>query len=91
MSLLMGVASPKPGVGSSWKSSTSLVLNERITRKIEEYPSYISAFKAKIDQKSTFFGEKRPKMKFSYSFWDAQENFRVFRAVIPSQSTNFNP
>ena len=40
----MGVASPKPGVGSSWKSSTLLVLNERIIRKIAEYPSYMSAF-----------------------------------------------
>ena len=61
---LMGVASPKPEVGSSWKSSTLLVLNERIIRKIAEYPSYMSAFfdiLAKIDQKSTFFGKKRPK------------------------------
>ena len=40
----IGVASPKPGVGSSWKSSTLSVLNERIIRKIAEYPSYISPF-----------------------------------------------
>ena len=33
-------------------------------------------------------------MKFSDGFWlrrQARENFRVFRAIIPSQSTNFNP
>ena len=39
----MGVASRKPGLGSSWKSSTLLVQNERIIRKITEYLSYISA------------------------------------------------
>ena len=68
----MGVASPKPGVGSSWKSATLKVLNERIIRKIEEYPSYMSAFLvflAKIDKKSTFFGEKRPKKWDFRSFW----------------------
>ena len=57
----MGVASQKPGVGSSWKSSTLLVLNECIIRKIAEYPSYMSAFLAKIDQKSTFFWRKTAK------------------------------
>ena len=42
----MGVASRKPEVGSSWKSSTLLVINERIIRKIAEYSSYMSAFLA---------------------------------------------
>ena len=48
--VIMGVASPKPGVGSNWKSSTLLVLNERIIRKITEYPSYMSAFFAMFSQ-----------------------------------------
>ena len=49
---------------------------------------------AKIDQKSTFFGEKWPKNKFFRWYWlrrQARENFKVFRAIIPSQSTNFYP
>ena len=44
----MGLASQKPKVGSSSKSSTLVVLNERIIRKIGEYPSYMSAYLANL-------------------------------------------
>ena len=94
----MGVASRKPGVGSSWKSSTLLVLNERIFTKIGEYPSYMSAFLANFSLKMTtnrrFSAKNGQKMRFSDNFWlrrEAQEIFRVFRAILPSPSTNFNP
>ena len=41
-----------------------------------------------------FSAKNGQKLNRSDGFWlrrQASENFRIFRAIIPSQSTNFNP
>ena len=61
----MGVASRKPGVGPSWKSSTLLVINERIIRKNRRlsvvYESISGHFKIKLTKNQRFFGKKTAK------------------------------
>ena len=54
----------------------------------------MSAFLSEMFQKSTFFGEKRQKMEIFVAFQSrqkARENFGVFRARVPSESTIFAP